>query len=271
MPIKNAFKSSIIMVEEKVPLITCLNVNNLQELVTRYFNASNADQQPRNNGATKALLNFVFGFIAVLNVKWGKEKTNGRYWVCKKLSDFASASQDSIIPFTLLLASNKQFNFNWSYLIDKQEKLWDKLAIFNTFINAVCQDISNIAAHITYGSEWSFIVNEFFIVHYDSNTKSFDVSFDFDNLRNIFDVSKDFYHLMVKYSSGSSVSRITNLDRKITISAANESQTNDKSKISSKSDEFEFKDIKNEIEEWCAFAETIDNHIKIINNHIKSN
>lgn len=180
-------------------LVPELTVKSLGEMLIAYIdtiNDSNEQQDKRLLVVKRQLINFLFNGIG----RKSKDclEQDGMFNPLKE--------DDNLILYTFYIAHNQQFNFHWSYLLQKINKLENFIKTFNMYINFVCSDISKFIQILPVTDNTTFIVDEYLTIIYCPHHNKIEARIELDNIQKIIQCKKDFYKLKISSNAKTIIS-----------------------------------------------------------------
>lgn len=186
-----------------------LTVKNLGEMII----SSIDKQHPQNKNEDRlfefkrSLLNFLFNCIAK---KSGNKDLH-------RLADLPPLREDeNLILYSFFISHNEQFNFEWSYLLSKFDRIEKFLLTFREYINYICNDINDLFKNIPFENNVIFLIDDYLKISYSNDNRNLNAEIQIKEIHKILNCKKDSYTLQIFYNSEivTSLDRISNIDAK---------------------------------------------------------
>lgn len=186
-----------------------LTPQSLGEMIIKYIDDKKDDIQHNTRLflAKRNLLNYLFRGI-------GKKSKDD---LAKDTLSNPLKEDDNLILYTFYLSQNKQFNFEWSYLLSKYEKIEKFIKTFNGYINYICIDINNLIKLLSFEGEIEFQIDGYLTIHYKPNS-TIEAQIELDKLNKLLCCKDNYYSLKILFGTKTIIS--LNRSTKETIEAA---------------------------------------------------
>lgn len=145
----------------------------------------------------RILINYLFNGIATRI----EDKNSSKVFVPLPLTE-----DENLILYTFFISENNQFNFEWSYLLSKIDKIEGFLLRFKRYINFICSDISELIQHISFESKAIFRIDDFLKVSYIPKYNELHAEIILKEFPGILNCKEDCYTLKILYQSKTAIS-----------------------------------------------------------------
>lgn len=171
-----------------------LTVKKLGEMIISSMDEQHEQEKDKDDNRLfqfkRILINFLFNGIATKS-----EDINA-----SKLVDWSPLIEDDyLVLYTFFISNNEQFNFEWSYLLSKIDKIEEFLLKFRRYINFICSDIDELIKHIPFEDNAVFVIDDYLKISYYNNDKSVKAEIKHNELHRILNCKEEYYSLKVIY------------------------------------------------------------------------
>lgn len=163
-----------------VPQLAEMIISSMDEMYNK-----GACEDERLYHYKRVLVNFLFGKVAL----------------DLEECDFFSLLEENeaLILFTFYVSENKQFDFEWSYLLSKIENIKSFMKDFKKYIVFVCRDISEVINLVPFEDDVVFLIDNCLKIIYNYNDNKISAEILMSEFQRILKCKKDYYSVIIQY------------------------------------------------------------------------